>query len=696
MPIGNGSGACQPLTFQTSATVESGPGQTVDVEGAASAASYSNGRYLGNVYEAAQSTSLQKVEAILNFTGTRELNFVVYEAMAEGGPYTSLVSEVVQATGVGQGFYSSAPMSVRLESGRFYIVGVGWTGGNVTYYWNTAAMPHAVSFGQKRYGFRRDGYPMGSPVTAPDFYVANYYQRLTTEDSWLRASPASGSVAPGGQQDVVVSVSAAGLGEGIYLGSVRLATNIRGRAPDTVRVAMVVGTPANSAVCNATADSVAVSLRPGGVETKEVLISNGGGTGSVLIYGVTVQGNSPVAAPDGVRSIGGSTLTCAENTFQAGTSATLHFTVTNNSTDDEWLKDVSLDFPPGVTVNSATNFTGGSVGPIVWNGATGNGAIVAWHGDSGPPDYYGVVRMGESATATVNVTYAPVLGGPLSIAYVITGDQWGGTPHSVAGTVQLQSGPASIAVTAPNGGERLAIGSAETITWTSAGSLPAVRVDLSRNAGVSWQSLTGSTSNTGQYPWTVSGPGASQCRIRVSSPDLTVSDQSNGAFAIYQPVSWVQASPATGILEQGQSQALLLSFNTSGLAEGNYNAWVVIDHNGASSPTVLPISMMVNHLVDVQESVPKTLWLAANYPNPFRQTTTVRFGLPSARPVTLRVYDLQGRMVRTLLKGNLLAGEHKAVWNGLDERGRMVASGTYFCSLHAGAEVRISKMMRLR
>jgi hypothetical protein len=71
--------------------------------------------------------------------------------------------------------------------------------------------------------------------------------------------------------------------------------------------------------------------------------------------------------------------------------------------------------------------------------------------------------------------------------------------------------------------------------------------------------------------------------------------------------------------------------------------------------------------------------LAPNYPNPFNPSTTVRFSLREAANVVLRVFDLQGREVATLVEGAMPAGEHTAHW---DASG--VAGGAYFVRLEAG------------
>ncbi|MGD9546578.1 MAG: FlgD immunoglobulin-like domain containing protein [Candidatus Krumholzibacteriia bacterium] len=84
-------------------------------------------------------------------------------------------------------------------------------------------------------------------------------------------------------------------------------------------------------------------------------------------------------------------------------------------------------------------------------------------------------------------------------------------------------------------------------------------------------------------------------------------------------------------------------------------------------------------------------------PNPFNPTTTVAFELPAQEAVSLHVFDLQGRLVITLLSDQVFPqGRHEAVWDGRDESGRQVASGTYFFRLEAGGQVETKRAVLVK
>ncbi|MFH1844046.1 MAG: FlgD immunoglobulin-like domain containing protein, partial [bacterium] len=91
---------------------------------------------------------------------------------------------------------------------------------------------------------------------------------------------------------------------------------------------------------------------------------------------------------------------------------------------------------------------------------------------------------------------------------------------------------------------------------------------------------------------------------------------------------------------------------------------------------------------------PVVFRLHACYPNPFNPLTTIRFDLPRAEQVELTVYDLGGRLVRTVVDESLPVGFHEAVWDGRDNHGRITASGVYLYRIEAG-DFRQSRRMLL-
>ena len=108
----------------------------------------------------------------------------------------------------------------------------------------------------------------------------------------------------------------------------------------------------------------------------------------------------------------------------------------------------------------------------------------------------------------------------------------------------------------------------------------------------------------------------------------------------------------------------------------------------ASSGPPMPLFRMTAVEDDVDGSVPTTAALLPNYPNPFNASTVIPMRLPvsAESPATLRIYNLAGQALRTLMPGRPgVGGYHEVTWNGRDDRGLAVGSGVYIARLESGA-----------
>ncbi|MFH1686331.1 MAG: cohesin domain-containing protein [bacterium] len=99
--------------------------------------------------------------------------------------------------------------------------------------------------------------------------------------------------------------------------------------------------------------------------------------------------------------------------------------------------------------------------------------------------------------------------------------------------------------------------------------------------------------------------------------------------------------------------------------------------------------------------LPNSFNLSQNYPNPFNPTTTIEFtlGAPGgsgAYEAQLDIFNILGQNVKTLLNGNLPAGNHQVIWDGSDHSGKRVASGIYLYKLQVGQESQTKKMVLLK
>jgi hypothetical protein len=88
--------------------------------------------------------------------------------------------------------------------------------------------------------------------------------------------------------------------------------------------------------------------------------------------------------------------------------------------------------------------------------------------------------------------------------------------------------------------------------------------------------------------------------------------------------------------------------------------------------------------------------LAQNYPNPFNPTTTIRYSARARSHVSIRIYNVAGQLVRTLVDGVTTPGVHDVVWNGRDNAGEPVSSGVYLYRMVAGDYTRTRKMVVIK
>jgi hypothetical protein len=118
-----------------------------------------------------------------------------------------------------------------------------------------------------------------------------------------------------------------------------------------------------------------------------------------------------------------------------------------------------------------------------------------------------------------------------------------------------------------------------------------------------------------------------------------------------------------------------------------------VDFSGNESPPAVPGGVTGAEA----PAQPTVFALYQNVPNPFNPTTVIRYDVPAdGGLVTLRIYDVGGRLVRELVDGTQPPGRRQAVWDGRDERGARAASGVYFCRLTAPGFEATRKMTLLQ
>jgi len=229
-----------------------------------------------------------------------------------------------------------------------------------------------------------------------------------------------------------------------------------------------------------------------------------------------------------------------------------------------------------------------------------------------------------------------------------------------------------------------------------------------------------------QYAW----------RVRSRLDDTHKSDWSGTAlfttFANNQPVSPVAGSPVGGIslpdapmlswylptagnpqkynlqysTNSDMSDAVTISnvndqkFSLNSIETGTYY-WRVnsVTENGQTSSYSAVGKFQIEKTilgVGNEKNVPSDFKLEQNYPNPFNPSTIISYSLPKNSFVTLKLYDMLGREIKTLINTEMNSGKHSVEWNGDDNSGRKVSSGTYLYRMVAGNFTEAKKLTLIK
>ena len=108
----------------------------------------------------------------------------------------------------------------------------------------------------------------------------------------------------------------------------------------------------------------------------------------------------------------------------------------------------------------------------------------------------------------------------------------------------------------------------------------------------------------------------------------------------------------------------------------------------------IPLSTITS--VETKQAIPSSIQLSQNYPNPFNPETTIKFNISNSGFVKLKVYNILGELVKTLLDEEMSPGEYSIVWDGKNGRGHAASSGIYIYKLQAGTFTVSQKMVLLR
>ena len=149
-------------------------------------------------------------------------------------------------------------------------------------------------------------------------------------------------------------------------------------------------------------------------------------------------------------------------------------------------------------------------------------------------------------------------------------------------------------------------------------------------------------------------------------------------------------NPDQGVLESDSEVDITVTYDTSLLMPGSYNATIKLFTNDPDNRiTDIPVQLTVKRRIksdpkfkpsdpSTSSALEETKCLK-NYPNPFNPETTIAFHMQTSAMVTVKIYDIVGREVETLVNDYYHAGDHRIKWNAAH-----MPSGVYFCVLRTG------------
>jgi subtilisin family serine protease len=148
--------------------------------------------------------------------------------------------------------------------------------------------------------------------------------------------------------------------------------------------------------------------------------------------------------------------------------------------------------------------------------------------------------------------------------------------------------------------------------------------------------------------------------------------------------------------QPGDTLTLLSDGSSSGIRSMSFNgtAWTTLTRNFRIRPVV--VSTSGSNAVESGTSRPLAFELGQNYPNPFNPATRISYSIPQNGHVSLKIFDVLGREVVTLVDRDETAGSHYVTWGGTGASSTLVSSGVYLYRLESGGSSKTQKMIVLR
>jgi hypothetical protein len=430
-------------------------------------------------------------------------------------------------------------------------------------------------------------------------------------------------------------------------------------------------------------------------------------------------------------------------TIPSGQESGSDYTVRVRSVDVPALTDESTASftltadSPSITVtspNGGESFTTGTVQTITWtDNLAGNVAIVLTQNNLAFLTLVASTESDGSFDWAIGDNVPP--GSDYKIR-VTSNDDTAIKDNSNA-FFSVSTGPPTITVLSPNGGETFELGQSLPLSWVD-NITSNVAINLLKG-GTVLRNISPDTPSDGSFTWTVPSDltPASDYKVRVTDLSNTaLKDNSDANFTISAgatsyvgvlspnggevftmgqtvPITWQSNMGGNVILRLTKNGVVHRTIVSSTANDGSFD-WLIPTDLVAASDYKVRVTSLVNTAIKDNsntfftinaasgpsgdpvagksgEALPKAYTLEGSYPNPFNPVTVLRYGLPESADVRLVVYDVLGRVV-----ARLVAGEQGAGWHAVTFDGSLLPSGVYLYRLEAGSFTQSRTMLLVK
>lgn len=173
-----------------------------------------------------------------------------------------------------------------------------------------------------------------------------------------------------------------------------------------------------------------------------------------------------------------------------------------------------------------------------------------------------------------------------------------------------------------------------------------------------------------------------------------ISDSLVTVFAYIDSLTITENDTISFVIHDYQNSRSFNKFENYRVYDSNYESYVTkITRDINDSVVFFDLTSKEDQGNNV---LPITTEIKSIYPNPFNPETTIEFNLKEGTDVNIKVYNLKGQLVKSVVNGKHEAGNHKVIWNGTNSNEQRVASGIYFCRMETKNKTVIKKMILMK